>query len=1276
MGVTGLWQILDPAGRPVTLESLDGQVLAVDISIWLNQALSAMRDSSGNVISNAHLINLYQRLCKLLFYHIRPVFVFDGVPPALKQATLRARRQRKELAREEKQDIDKKLLQNYLKQHALNHVAQERSKKTGAPVAAPPKLPPRGFRSGNAQALKDSHLFILPEVDESKLAPDGYQTAVERHWQERKEIVNSVLESDLIKRNILSKESVDFESDEFKSLPLDVQHEILTEIKLRRKDKHSWHKIKQMPKNPSEFMDFQLKTVLFRGRVTHRLDKLQTDMKRESAGDVVTTLTRRYHDGEEGKNALIDSSRVASREGAHYVLIKNNERKSFMSRVAEENRKQEEEDLKIKIEKAETKQEENFENSVSDYCESEEDEDETALQRALALSLQNHPSEIGKVSKSKLSDGTGTRFRISQIFEKMQSEDKESVWKVSKDTVEEYVDVGTVDGETASNEDDLDLQKTTTQGRRQAESSKTVGSALNDNNSSEFEKSLDFSHEFVVTDEDTSKLLREGSEVSANTDLQQSNEKNDVYITRDDHNEEKRSVSEKSDILLVKEKFTEQNSEHVNQQRTAILKMLDDQKRQMECQNIDPDVVEEVEGKDNNVERKECDMLATKTVFEKLQQKTLKTVNHHNVGEPDVTFRRKNPVSTSKGGSSNDDDVDCAEVEDPTISEPNAACPNIHISNNDEDKNAYAAEGENPVSTSEDGSSDEDFEEVEDVSTPNAICPNIQNSDINDEDKNSGGEKHILPSGGGNETEIKSNNKPDLAEEYLAQQTAEKGLRDLGSKLDEERMLLEETRMKHDRMDVSMSDQMTSDCQELLRLFGIPFVVATSEAEAQCAFLETVGLTQGTITDDSDIWLFGGQVVYRNLFKKEKDVERFKIGDIVSHLCLDQHKMICFGMMTGSDYTDGVEGVGGVSAFELVHEFKVEDFEGLNRMKRWWTSASIMPFDESFGNKVKNRFRKLKLSEGFPSEAVYRAYLDPSVDDSLEEFSWAAPDVTGVREFARRRLGWDREKTDETLMPVLEKMKERRPGTLDKWVRKWSNTAVAAKKAQGIPSQRIKQVLTKLKVLDEEEVQVVRTKNKGKGKKNKTKNDEQKKTTKTIGPRDPTKPKPRKTTARFDVEFRDPDSAMPPENEPSKVRKSIPNPQATSNSKTDDKFVVQSRSIHSRKNETTVHDGHSMAVPPSRPSAGGGRGKKRRGTKLTDVERVLQAAASAPKMLRPEVDTMDFSDDDDDFMKAALVVEASQTDQQPKWEKSKTNVNRSYKTLANLSESESSSDSN
>ena len=59
-----------------------------DISIWLNQALKGVRDNHGNVIENAHLLTLFHRLCKLLFFRIRPIFVFDGDAPLLKKQTL------------------------------------------------------------------------------------------------------------------------------------------------------------------------------------------------------------------------------------------------------------------------------------------------------------------------------------------------------------------------------------------------------------------------------------------------------------------------------------------------------------------------------------------------------------------------------------------------------------------------------------------------------------------------------------------------------------------------------------------------------------------------------------------------------------------------------------------------------------------------------------------------------------------------------------------------------------------------------------------------------------------------------------------------------------------------------------------------------------------------------------------------------------------------------------------------------------------------------------
>lgn len=72
--------------------------------------------------------------------------------------------------------------------------------------------------------------------------------------------------------------------------------------------------------------------------------------------------------------------------------------------------------------------------------------------------------------------------------------------------------------------------------------------------------------------------------------------------------------------------------------------------------------------------------------------------------------------------------------------------------------------------------------------------------------------------------------------------------------------------------------------QELLQLFGVPYLVSPMEAEAQCAALDILGLTEGSITDDSDIFLFGGRRVYKNIFNQNKHVEMYGSDSVLRNL--------------------------------------------------------------------------------------------------------------------------------------------------------------------------------------------------------------------------------------------------------------------------------------------------------------------------------------------------------------------------------------------------------
>lgn len=227
------------------------------------------------------------------------------------------------------------------------------------------------------------------------------------------------------------------------------------------------------------------------------------------------------------------------------------------------------------------------------------------------------------------------------------------------------------------------------------------------------------------------------------------------------------------------------------------------------------------------------------------------------------------------------------------------------------------------------------------------------------------------------------------------------------------------------RQAASVSDRMISDCQELLRLFGVPYVVAPGEAEAQCAALEELSLVDGIITDDSDVFLFGGQLVYRNFFSNIKSISRYTGEDLQTFYGLNRSKLICLGMICGTDYTVGIEQAGPVTALEILSQFDGDELEPLQNFARWYRDK-LHAKDARPENSVREKLLRLMVPSSFPSRMIYEAYRYPNVDTSRQPFSWSLPQLSELRSYARYWFGWAEARTDAHLLPVLKNLNERK----------------------------------------------------------------------------------------------------------------------------------------------------------------------------------------------------------------------------------------------------------
>ncbi|XP_053661823.1 DNA excision repair protein ERCC-5 [Anopheles marshallii] len=1147
MGVLGLWKLIEQSGKPVPLDTLENKVLAVDISIWLHQVIKGFQDSKGSALPNAHVLGLFHRLCKLMYYRIKPIFVFDGGVPILKKQTIAKRHQSKNNYQNEADRIQQLLLETLAKEKV---VQQALGSATNILISPSKKAITSGGPSTSKQPDREEDpdaIFKLPplKAPEEPIDLDRSDSSMDekssRHYYH------------------LNLNAIDVTSVYFKNLPADVRHEILNDIKETRKQS-SWGRLHELPVESDSFSSFQMKRLLKRRQVQVELEEAEKEMggKCLSLAELESLLT------EEGVETSSNraAQQIASDENTRFLLVRDVQKAIEKAKAREEaeklapkapklpklskedlarqmptdeDDKEMDEELQLAI-KMSLMQDEN------PHAVIELDDDELRMSRKQKQTLGNAAQSLARGFMLEYGGMTNEEFNellhqtqdvdggdINDSMSQMFAYNGDSIVKHTSVTIHEVEDEvekiaeeieapekNTSEPDTESDSDFVDVPEDNL-------NDSLEGISLPLNSTNHFKPHYKPIVDFTIDD------LKQLSEAGPS----KKKEVVEVIIKHEDI-----GMCGKDDIFA--DIFTakqENSAEAVDAEKKGSSSQNQHTQPMISIPKLQVNDLLQEEDSSNNIKQPKVKESNVPKAFLGLKIKKV----------DDINAQLKEELENLKKGPSVIDLEDIAKT--PILSQPDSVAPSTDLKSINEtlkqqleelksSANAFKLDeikldgvvdlvGE-PQACNNDEDADSDATIIYDADssiqkTPTKqIVPDNQQKDesktspkvsegatvieILDSPAKKGTLEHLIVARTPGKDSQKSNEPEELVphvtkpffvnktppsakqsnqESFTEKQTtpaktvskelfpepepvpstskqmpppdpkpvsAENLITEMADTLKETHTPLELKRMalnlaqterelereknKQSRLGVSITDQMRNDCMELLQLFGVPYIVAPMEAEAQCAFLNQIDMTDGTITDDSDIWLFGGKKVYKNFFNQQKLVLEFTIEGIEQMFHMDRKKLIQLALLVGSDYTTGIHGIGAVTALEILASFPptpeqagetselMSMLSGLRKFRDWWQHGRTGASGTRMA--LKSKLKNIDIGDGFPSTGVVDAYLRPTVDFSEEEFTWGYPDADRLRDYARQKFGWAQTKTNDILLPVLKRLDERK----------------------------------------------------------------------------------------------------------------------------------------------------------------------------------------------------------------------------------------------------------
>ncbi|KAF7156933.1 hypothetical protein CNMCM5623_000778 [Aspergillus felis] len=1018
MGVTGLWTVVQPCARPIKLETLNKKRLAVDASIWIYQFLKAVRDKEGNALRNSHVVGFFRRICKLLYFGIKPVFVFDGGAPVLKRQTIAGRKKRREGRREDAVRTAGKLLAVQMQRSAEEEAARRKNAASKQDEEVVPDNPVyveetyltekekrqgRAFRKKDAYHLPDLHVSLeeMGAPNDPRIMSRAELEEYARQFHQGEDI------------NLYDFSKIDFDSSFFISLPATDRYNILNAARLRSRLRMGYSKeqLDNMFPDRMAFSRFQIERVKERNDLTQRLMNLN---------------------GMNGEEAFYNSGqRIAGERGREYVLVKDNAVEGgwvlgvvgnkgeghadrpidvdrygqgeviFDHEEASDGDDGAFEDVPIeglnRLPKLTFPQKDAFDESIERQMNGVSRRRDSLFQETEDNSLFVEGGDLEGAEayqRHHIDDVPGGTFDSEdedlQRAIAMSLEPSASRVEVDKDMLDIPLNRNdvpaappkeTLPGIAESDDDEMDFAAALAQSRRtKRKPSSSAPRPVMDN---PFEGPLPFESIRLKPskvekpspeepDEDAGGFEKETAKKEESLPLppwfsgEQLNEEFAVDKIDNTSLEAYRDRAMTPDHLFLKE---HRSPDVIDVDKMPGSKEVIDLEAEPKTEELDTSVPSSIEAA-----QIQLDDVAVPSVSDR--DKAIK----------EATFEREpldeeTPSNEAKKKVAHDSPSPEPEFEDVTI-RTDTKPTEITVTGNEPQTFAESDQANVVVED------DEDFSDPEDEELMRQLAAE--------------GEEHVRFAATLNNSATQS------------------------STFDYEQELKQlRSQQKKDRRDADEVTQvMITECQQLLSFFGLPYITAPMEAEAQCAELVSLGLVDGIITDDSDIFLFGGTRVYKNMFNQGKFVECYLTSDLEKEYALHRRKLISLAHLLGSDYTEGISGIGPVTALEILTEFS-----SLEEFRDWWTQIQtgmyVPETHTAFYKKFKKTATKIFIPPSFPDPQVDKAYLEPQVDSDPSPFQWGVPDLHGLRNFLMTTIGWSQERTDEVLLPVIRDMNRR-----------------------------------------------------------------------------------------------------------------------------------------------------------------------------------------------------------------------------------------------------------